>query len=200
MTFARIRPPWWLLAACLALTGCKSVPELPGVTPYRMDIQQGNYVSQDMVDQLKPGMSREQVRFVLGTPLVTDIFHSDRWDYVYYREPARGKREQRRLVVRFENDKLKSVEGEAAPAVVPPPPAAAAKPAPVPEAVAKPAPEAPQASAPQGGNWQAASDVAAKPAPAAEPVEAKAEPAPAPENAAPSERGFFGRLIDKLGF
>lgn len=203
MTFAPRYPLWWLLAASLALAGCKSVPELPGVTPYRMDIQQGNYVSQDMVDQLKPGMSREQVRFVLGTPLVTDIFHSDRWDYVYYREPARGKREQRRLVVRFENDRMKSVEGEAAPALVQPPPAAA-KPAPVPEAAAKPAVEAPKASVPQGGNWRAASDAPAKavpaPVPVTPPAAAKAESSPAPENAAGSERGFFGRLIDKLGF
>ena len=67
------------------------MPRIPGVTPYRIEIQQGNYVSQDMVAQLKPGMTKEQVRFVLGTPLVTDIFHADRWDYVYWRETPRRR-------------------------------------------------------------------------------------------------------------
>ena len=87
-----------VLAAAL-LPACKSieVPKVPGVTPYRMVIQQGNFISQEMVEQLKPGMTKEQVRFVLGTPLVTDIFHADRWDYVFYRESADGKREQRNL-------------------------------------------------------------------------------------------------------
>ena len=59
--------------------GCSYVPRIPGVTPYRMEIQQGNFVSQEMVAQLKPGMSKEQVRFILGTPLVTDIFHAERY-------------------------------------------------------------------------------------------------------------------------
>jgi len=74
-----------LLLAAAALSACKSVevPKVPGVTPYRMVIQQGNFISQEMVSQLKPGMSKEQVRYVLGTPLVTDIFHADRWDYIF---------------------------------------------------------------------------------------------------------------------
>src|SRR3954471_23306104 len=80
-----------LIALLLLLAGCSRVPILPGLTPYRMDIQQGNYVTQDMVGKLKPGMSRAQVRFALGTPLVVDPFHSDRWDYVYVME-KRGKR------------------------------------------------------------------------------------------------------------
>ena len=74
----------WLLPLCLlVLSGCGFVPRIPGVSPYRIDIQQGNYISQDMVGQLKPGMSKEQVRLTLGTPLLTDIFHADHWDYVY---------------------------------------------------------------------------------------------------------------------
>ena len=96
---------------------CSKVPVIPGITPYRIDIQQGNFVSQEMVAQLKPGMSREQVRFVLGTPLVTDIFHNDRWDYVFYREPAGGKREQRALAVFFDKEgKLERVDGDVVPA------------------------------------------------------------------------------------
>ena len=80
--------PWSFLALALVilLPACSYVPRIPGVTPYKIEIQQGNFVSQDMVSQLKPGMTKEQVRFVLGTPLVTDIFHPDRWDYLYWRE------------------------------------------------------------------------------------------------------------------
>jgi len=101
-----------LLLPLLAL-GCGYVPRIPGVTPYRMDIQQGNYVTQEMVSQLKVGMSRDQVRGVLGTPLLTDIFHADRWDYVYWREDgASGKREERKLAVFFKDDRLVRLDGD----------------------------------------------------------------------------------------
>jgi len=104
-----------LLAALFlaVLDGCSYVPRIPGITPYRIDIQQGNYISQDMVAQLKPGMSREQVRLVLGTPLLTDIFHADRWDYVYWYERAGAKPEQRKLTVFFEDGKLLRLDGDA---------------------------------------------------------------------------------------
>ena len=89
------------------------VPEVTSVvTPYRIDIRQGNYISQEMVAQLKPGMSRDQVRFLLGTPLVTDIFHADRWDYIYRFKPGRGELQQRRLAVFFEDNKLVRVAGD----------------------------------------------------------------------------------------
>lgn len=94
----------------LALAGCQSVPEL--VQPYRMEIQQGNFVTQEMVSRLKPGMSKEQVRFVLGTPLLVDIFHPERWDYVYYRDARRGTKEQRRLAVFFEDGRLARLDGD----------------------------------------------------------------------------------------
>ena len=104
MAFHRVVPRLLPLAIAALLPACKSVevPKVPGVTPYRMVIQQGNFISQEMVSQLKPGMTKEQVRFILGTPLVTDIFHADRWDYVYFRELADGKRDQRNLSVVFE--------------------------------------------------------------------------------------------------
>jgi outer membrane protein assembly factor BamE len=95
-----------------ALAGCGFVPQIPGVPPYRIDIQQGNYISQDLVAQLKPGMSKEQVRLTLGTPLLTDIFHADRWDYVYYRDRPGAKREQRKLTVFFEDGKLTRLDGD----------------------------------------------------------------------------------------
>ncbi|HZM34469.1 MAG TPA: outer membrane protein assembly factor BamE [Burkholderiales bacterium] len=100
--------------ALAAAAGCSSVPRIPGVTPYKMEIQQGNYISQEMVSQLKPGMSKDQVRFILGTPLLTDIFHADRWDYVYWREASNGARESRRVVLFFESDRLTRVDGDIA--------------------------------------------------------------------------------------
>lgn len=95
----------WLLAA-LQLAGCG------WLAPYRIDIQQGNFVSQDMVAQLKRGMTQEQVRFVLGTPLVTDIFHAERWDYVYLLDRPGEPRVQRRLAVFFEDGKLSRLDGD----------------------------------------------------------------------------------------
>lgn len=99
-----------LLAAVLALGACSGPSAL---RPFRMDIQQGNYVSQAMVSQLKPGMSKAQVRFIMGTPLVTDMFHPDRWYYVFYNQPGYGKGEERRLTVVFNKDgRLQRVEGD----------------------------------------------------------------------------------------
>lgn len=96
------------LACAWALAGCGVLE------PYRIDIQQGNYVSQEMVSQLKPGMTKEQVRFVLGTPLVTDIFHAERWDYVYTLERRGAARQQRRLAVFFQDGKLARLDGDLA--------------------------------------------------------------------------------------
>lgn len=82
------------------------------LNPFKIDIRQGNYVSQDMVAQLKPGQTKDQVRFILGTPLVVDTFHSDRWDYVYRFQPGRGTVEQRRLIVYFQDNRLVRVGGD----------------------------------------------------------------------------------------
>src|SRR5207237_10573262 len=87
-----------LLASLAVLLAACGVPRIPGVTPYKMEVQQGNFVSQDMVSQLKAGMSKEQVRSALGTPLLTDIFHGERWDYIYSRELPNGARERRKRV------------------------------------------------------------------------------------------------------
>ncbi len=95
------------------------VAVLAAACVHKIDIEQGNYVTQDAVDRLKPGMSRAQVRAVLGTPLLTDIFHADRWDY--YFDNAKGGKEiaHKRLTVYFDGDKLARFEGDANP---PPPP------------------------------------------------------------------------------
>ena len=87
---------------------------LPGLQPYRMDIQQGNVVTQEMVAKLKPGMTRQQVRFVMGTPPIADTFHQDRWDYVYYLNKGGRVVEHRRIVLLFDGDTLKRIEGELA--------------------------------------------------------------------------------------
>jgi outer membrane protein assembly factor BamE len=103
------------LAGCSSQSVEKVLDELPGIAPYRIEIQQGNYVSQDMVAKLKRGMSPEQVRFVLGTPLLTDVFHPNRWDYVFYRERPNKTREERRISVFFENNRLVRVTGDVVP-------------------------------------------------------------------------------------
>lgn len=88
---------------------------LPGLSTYRIDIQQGNVVTQDMVSKLKPGMTRQQVRFILGTPPVVDPFRQDRWDYVYYYNQHGKLTEHRRLVLLFDGDVLKRIEGDVVP-------------------------------------------------------------------------------------
>lgn len=96
-------------------TGCLIGPLLSGctyLTPYSLDIHQGNIVTQEMVDQLKPGMTQRQVAFILGTPLLTDPFHDARWDYIYSNEPHGSDRVQRNLTVIFDQGELVSLQGD----------------------------------------------------------------------------------------
>jgi outer membrane protein assembly factor BamE len=202
-----------LLVATVLLPACKSVdvPKVPGITPYRMVIQQGNFISQEMVGQLKPGMTKEQVRFVLGTPLVTDVFHADRWDYVFYREMPDGKREQRNLSVVFDNDKLARIIGDLLPAPGTAPQAGGFQPqqrndtAPRPIGGAKPKPaadtattEKPVADAPKSSAESPAPKEEEKPAAKAEDKpEVTAEQKTAEDQ--PKEKGFFGRMLEKIG-
>ena len=105
----------YLSAAILAsslLAGCSFDSIVGVVDPYRIDVRQGNYVDQEMVSQLKRGMSRDQVRFVLGSPLVVDMFRKDRWDYVYRFKPGSGAAEQRVISVFFVDEQLHHVEGD----------------------------------------------------------------------------------------
>ncbi len=80
------------------------------LSPYKLDIPQGNVISQEMLAKLKPGMTPSQVRFVLGTPLVVDPFHKERWDYVYSLVKGGKQREHRHATIIFENGRLKSIE------------------------------------------------------------------------------------------
>lgn len=96
----------------LALAGCS----FPGV--YKIDIQQGNVVTQDMIDQLRPGMTRRQVRFIMGNPLLQDTFNTNRWDYLYSLQPGGGQRQQERVSVFFnDSDQLVSLSGDFMPGV-----------------------------------------------------------------------------------
>lgn len=106
-----------MLSGCAYLPSMPSLPSLQSgdsflgiVTPYRMDIVQGNVVTQEQAARIKPGMNRMQVRDILGSPMLTDVFHADRWDYVFtIRRP--GTEPQRRTVVAwFKDDKLDKLD------------------------------------------------------------------------------------------
>ena len=99
--------------------GCQTIdtyfPTLRTYGVYMLDINQGNYLSQDMVDKLKVGQSKQQVRVILGTPLLTNAFRPDRWDYTYeYRRQGRPL-EHRNFTVYFVDDKLARWEGDEMP-------------------------------------------------------------------------------------
>ncbi|MDB5992518.1 MAG: smpA / OmlA family protein [Herbaspirillum sp.] len=81
------------------------------LSPYKIDIQQGNFVSAEMLAQLKEGMTRDQVRFVLGTPLLTDIFHAERWDYDFRLTKGNGAVIASRVSVFFNGDSLAKWDG-----------------------------------------------------------------------------------------
>jgi len=99
----------FLLISILTLSiSCSYLPSLP----YKIDIQQGNVVTEEMVEKLRPGMTRSQVRFVLGSPLITDVFHNNRWDYVYSMAPSGRLSEKHRLSIFFEGDLLTHIEGD----------------------------------------------------------------------------------------
>ena len=112
--FKVIKMRIFLLVLSLLVTACS--PSLPSIKPYKMPIQQGNLVSSKMMMQLKPGMTKTQVRFVMGTPLINDSFHKDQWDYFYQMEKDGAIIEKRRVILMFEKDLLAKVKGDVIPA------------------------------------------------------------------------------------
>ncbi|MEC4772003.1 outer membrane protein assembly factor BamE [Burkholderia cenocepacia] len=104
-------------AAVVALAGCSSYDSVTqriaqSITPYRITVVQGNFVSQEKAAQLQAGMTREQVRALLGTPLLADMFHADRWDYLFYfKRGSTSIVQQRDLVVNFSGDRVASWTG-----------------------------------------------------------------------------------------
>ncbi|MBL4826504.1 MAG: outer membrane protein assembly factor BamE [Spongiibacteraceae bacterium] len=106
-------PKYLPIILSLLLAACANV-QFPGV--YKVAIEQGNIIEQEMVDQLKPGMSRNQVEYVLGTALIKDTFNAERWDYLYSIQKGDEPRKQHRLTVFFEGDSLKYFTGDFVPA------------------------------------------------------------------------------------
>jgi len=107
-----------IFAAALTglLGGCTTWTSLGFLTPYKVDIQQGNVVKQEDVSKLKPGLTKAEVKNILGTPLLNDPFHVDRWDYIYWYRAGNTVTEQHRFTVIFEQGKLARVDGDVVPA------------------------------------------------------------------------------------
>lgn len=121
-----------LLGAALVLSGCAQLRAAPAPTaaaggqtvqstklqkflwvfsPYRPDVQQGNFVSKEMLAQLEVGQTRDQVQFIMGTPLLKDIFHADRWDYPFYLARGNGDLTSAKVSVHFKDDKVARIDG-----------------------------------------------------------------------------------------
>lgn len=154
-----------LALACSALGACTRVPRI--VNEYKIDVQQGNVVTQEMVSQLRPGLSKDQVRFILGTPLLMDIFHANRWDYIYrLHKGSTGETEEQKLTLFFDGEgRLARVTGDVVAATE----------------------EKTDAAVP-ANRMQELDLGSVDPETAAPPPEYE------------GERGFFGRMFEKIGF
>lgn len=118
---ARMAGPMVLaMTGLLGLSACGSLDTASGrlaniVSPYKIDIVQGNFVSREQAAALRPGMSRLQVRDLLGTPLLVSLFHADRWDYVFTFKRQGAEPQARRLTVYFKGDVLERFDGDSLP-------------------------------------------------------------------------------------
>jgi len=103
------------VAGCLfcALASCGSNFGFPGV--YRINVEQGNVVNAEMIEKLRPGLNKRQVRYIMGTPLIEDSFHEDRWDYRYLLRNGTETIAETRLTLWFDGEELARVEGPDAP-------------------------------------------------------------------------------------
>jgi outer membrane protein assembly factor BamE len=106
------------LLAGMAVASCSTVlNNLPGV--YKVDVQQGNIVDQAMVDQLRPGMSKRQVLYIMGSPMLKDTFQENRWEYLYSNQPGGEARQQKRITLFFEGDQIVGLQGDFKPSKLP---------------------------------------------------------------------------------
>lgn len=108
------------LSIASLLAACSSVGEttrnaMSAITPYKMEVVQGNFVSREQVEALQPGMSRQHVREILGTPLVTSVFHDDRWEYVFTIKRQGVEEQNRKLTVFFDGERFVRAEGDEMP-------------------------------------------------------------------------------------
>ena len=107
-----------VMLAGLSVASCSMIlNNLPGV--YTIDVQQGNIVDQAMVDQLRPGMSKRQVLYIMGSPILKDVFHENRWEYLYSNQPGGEARQQKRITLYFEDDKIVGLQGDFRPSKLP---------------------------------------------------------------------------------
>lgn len=116
----------FLLAACALLASCSSLRGISDssanpinwITPYKVDVIQGNFVSKEQVEQLRPGMSRDQVKATLGTPLMASLFHADRWDYVFTLKRQGVEPQAYKYTVFFKGDQLERFAGDEMPSEI----------------------------------------------------------------------------------
>ena len=110
-------PAGLIISVCTLLTACSSTTEMAArvITPFRADVVQGNFLSSEQVALLRPGMSRAEVRNVLGTPLVTSVFHADRWDYVFTLKRQGAPDQSFRYAVHFKGEAVERFEGDSMP-------------------------------------------------------------------------------------
>jgi outer membrane protein assembly factor BamE len=113
----RVQVPTAALLAMLLVAGCASNDRSRSgfLEPYKFAIPQGNYLNQQMLDQVREGMSREQVRLAIGSPLLTDIFHPQRWDYVFRFQYPNGDAELRKVTIVFRDDRVASITADPLP-------------------------------------------------------------------------------------
>jgi outer membrane protein assembly factor BamE len=106
-----------MIGLSIGLTACTASDAryIGPLQAYRSDLPQGNYITRAMVQQIRPGMQREQVRAILGTPLLGHVFHADRWDYTFRFRHADGRTEQRNVTVRFRNGVVSEVNADPLP-------------------------------------------------------------------------------------
>lgn len=164
-----------LIAAVVVLLSACSVSN--PLKPYRLDVQQGNVVTQDMISKLRPGMNKSQVRFIMGSPLLVDIFHGNRWDYVYTLQKDGKLAEERRITLYFDGDLLQKITGDVVAGS---------------EEDLNPQPKPTYESVPQPESAAPADGKAADGGAAKEESAKKADPDD-------EEKGFFGRMLEKIG-
>ncbi len=106
------------LLTSFTLVSCSTIlNHLPGV--YTLEIQQGNIIDQAMIDQLRPAMNKRQVLYIMGSPMLDDVFHKNRWDYLYSNQPGGEDRVQKQVSLFFENDQIVSIQGDFRPGATP---------------------------------------------------------------------------------
>ena len=106
------------LLTSLTLASCSTILSyVPGV--YSLEIKQGNIIDQSMIDQLRPNMSKRQVLYIMGSPMMNDVFHKNRWDYIYSDQPSGEDRVQKQVTLFFENDQIVGIQGDFRPGEVP---------------------------------------------------------------------------------